>query len=152
MRFSRFKQQMEGTTTQTRKPRVSAPKPKKEKQKKDNGSEPDKSTQGDTSPRIKPEPGNGAEPMSGVETTVTGPPLIKPEPKEETFEFAPLAVTDMGAKGIRRMSLEARREPGMPSLMPSEDTVAPSQATPAIKDEPPFKLEPEVKLEPRWDE
>jgi len=152
MRFSRFKQQMEGTPTQTRKPRVSAPKPKKEKQKKDKGSRPDTSTQGDALARIKPEPDNGAEPMLGVETTVTSPPQIKPEPEEETFEIAPLAETDMGAEGIRRMSLEAKREPGMPSFTPSEDTIAPSQATPAIKEEPPFKLEPEVKLEPRWDE
>lgn len=152
MRFSRFKQQMEGTPTQTRKPRVSAPKPKKEKQKKDKGSEPDKSIKGDTLARIKPEPDNGAEPMLGVETTVTGPPQIKQEPKEETFEIAPLAVTDMGAEGIRRMSLEAKPEPEMPSFPPCDDPFAPSQATPAIKEEMPFKFEPEVKLEPRWDE
>lgn len=152
MRFSRFKQQMEGTPTQTRKPRVSAPKPKKEKQQKDKGSEPDKSTEADPLARIKPEPDNGAEPMIGVETTVTGPPQIKQERQEEAFEIAPLAVTDLGAEGIRRMSLEAKPEPGMPSFTPCDDTVAPSQATPAIKEEPPLKLEPEVKLEPRWDE
>jgi len=152
MRFSRFKQQMEGTPTQTRKPRVSAPKSKKEKQKKDKVSEPDKSTQGDTLPSIKPEPDNGAEPMLGVETTVIGPPQIKPEPKEETVDHVPLAETDMGAECFRRMSLEPKGEPGPPSFTPSEDTVALSQAAPTIKEEPPVKLEPEVKVEPRWDE
>jgi len=143
---------MEGIPTQTRKPRVSAPKTKKEKQKKDKVSEPDKSTQDDGSPSIKPELDNGVEPMLGVETTVTGSPQIKPEPKEETFETVPLAEMDMGAEGIRRMSLEAKREPGIPSYTPSENTVAPLQATPAIKEEPFVKLEPEVKVEPRWDE
>lgn len=118
----------------------------------DKGSEPDKSTQGDTLARIKPEPGNGVEPMLGVEPTVTNLPHIKPEPKEETFEIAPLAATDTGAEGIRRMSLEAKPEPGMPGPTLSDNILAPSRASPAIKEEPPFKHEPEVKLEPRWDE
>lgn len=143
---------MEGTPTQTRKPRVSAPRPKKEKQKKDKGSKPEQSTQGDTLARIKPESDNGVEPMLGVETTVTNLPYIKPEPKDETFEIAPLAVTDTGAEGIRRMPLEAKPEPGMPDPTLSDNILAPSWASPDIKEEPPFKHEPEVKLEPRWDE
>lgn len=152
MRFSRFKQQMEGIPTQTRKPRASAANPKKEKQKKDKISEPNKVGDDDTPTGVKSEPTDGVEPMNGVQPTMTGPPPIKPEPMEESFGGLPDAGAALGAEWTRRISLEPKAEPETPCFAAIEKTAAPSQAAPAIKDEPPVKLEPEVKVEPRWDE
>ena len=152
MRFSRFKQQMEGVQAPTRKPRASAPRSKKEKQKQDKVTKPDKPTDDEASPSVKPEPEDGAEPMHGVEQTVKTSPQIKPEPKEEIFEELPAPETNIDAEGFRRMSLEHKAELDMPTLgLVGEDPVQ-SEIAHVTKEEPLIKPEPVVKVEPRWDD
>lgn len=102
MRYSRFKQQMEGPTSTTRKPR-GAGAPRKRKEKADGASKPAKKRKKDGESQAKDEePGEtqtmtGIEPnMSSVKTeqvvepeTFTKPePIVKPEPcvKQEPAE------------------------------------------------------------------
>ncbi|KAL8686315.1 MAG: hypothetical protein Q9218_007191 [Villophora microphyllina] len=104
MRYSRFKQQMEGVVPQVRKPRApkkkdtsdDAPKPKKRKRNEQtpnanvpkgkdettpmNGSE-------STATTVKPEPIVKAEPTPAIKSE----PVVKQEPEEATISSFPLA-------------------------------------------------------------
>ncbi|KAI4171213.1 MAG: hypothetical protein LQ343_004419 [Gyalolechia ehrenbergii] len=77
MRYSRFKQQMEGTTSTTRKPRVSGP--RKRKEKADGTLKPAKKAKKDNEPQAEDEKSEDTQAMSGVESAA---PPVKSEPTE----------------------------------------------------------------------
>lgn len=83
MRFSRFKQQMEGVQPQVRKPKENVPRKRKEKQQQASPTKSEKCAKIEGSTNVKIEPVDGVNPMYGVEATVKASPVIKPEIKEE---------------------------------------------------------------------
>ena len=151
MRFSRFKQQMEGIPTQTRKPKSSAPR-SKEKQKQDKVGKATKSIQDEGHLSVKQEPRDRAEPMHGVKEKVPTSPLIKPEPKEETMEDLQALGSSMATEKSDQMSFEPKLELENPSFGLFGEAPVSYEMAYTLGETPMVKLEPEVKIEPRWDE
>ena len=143
---------MEGIPTQTRKPKESAPKTKKAKQKQDKLTKPDQPIDNEAPSSVKREQEDCIEPMQGVEEKAPTSPPIKPEPKEEPMEnfFAP--ETNVEAGWVRRMSLEPKVEPESAGFGFYEGDPPMYEMNGIVKEEPSVKLEPEIKVEPRWDE
>ncbi|KAL2050883.1 hypothetical protein ABVK25_008781 [Lepraria finkii] len=84
MRFSRFKQQMEGTASQPRKPRPTAPRPKKTKPDKPPSSETaNTNANGQQESGIKGESMVKGEPGVKAENIIKGEPIVKAEPRLE---------------------------------------------------------------------
>lgn len=133
MRFSRFKQQMEGIQPAPRKPRSTATphkKPKREKAKPRREIEPKKNNQ----PLIKPEPRDDMEQMAD-DSIVHPAAFVKDEPIEEEF--------DPHVESMEWM--EPRRDPQQEFLIPQEEAVHYTYPEPL-----PVKQEPNVKIEPHW--
>lgn len=157
MRFSRFKQQMEGIQPQVRKPKA-APVPRKKQKQKPAAA----ATKSETSPEgvegpasVKPEQGDGGgEEMQGVEATIKTSPVVKPEPREEDFEpqqqldlIPNISLEQHGA------SLEDFKAPvGELDFAAFGEAPSSFEVGNEVKEEPFFKEEPVVKLEPYWDE
>lgn len=148
MRFSRFKQQMEGIPTQTRKTKVSTPRPKKAK--KDKAADAPKTNQDDDPDSVKPEPKDDPEPMQGVEG-IERSPRIKAEPKEESFEGMASGPMTADTQGFGLMSLEPNAGFGLPVPYPTEAIPTAFEIPHVAKKESLVKVEPEVKVEPCWD-
>ena len=156
MRFSRFKQQMEGIQPQVRKPKA-APVPRKKQKQKPAAA----ATKSEASPEgvegpasVKPELGGGAgEEMQGVEATIKTSPIVKPEPREEDFEHQQLDLIPNISLEQHGAGLEDFKAP-----VGELDFAAFGEAPPSfevgneVKEESFFKEEPVVKLEPHWDE
>lgn len=172
MRFSRFKQQMEGVPVSPRKPRATAPRQKRAKPDK-----PDKSAsaekeakqepQLDPQPSVKAESGDALEPMEGVEPTVKVETIIKSEPgiiPEPVVKAEPVVKEELrdGDSGIwlSTGSQEARGG-DWASLKPphsSPQSVVEAGAEDAGNAEQrslglvPMKTEPIVKMETSWED
>lgn len=134
MRFSRFKQQMEGIPPAPRKPRAVAThhkKPKREKAKPTREMEPKKKSQ----PMVKPEPGDDMVQMP--EDPIVHPAaFVKDEPIEEEYD-----------PQVESMEcIEPRRYPRQEFLTSyHEDEVQYPYPEPSM-----VKQEPNVKTEPDW--
>ena len=163
MRFSRFKQQMEGIQPQVRKPKTSTPR-KKERQKHGSPSKSDKSAKVEGSESVKPEPGDVVDDaMQGVEATMKSSPVVKPETKEEDFvpqldlgpsgsfeqqlNLAPNGIVEQQAAGSQYFAVN-NGEPSLGNFAEAPPSFEPSSG---VKEEAFFKEEPVVKLEPYWD-
>ena len=150
MRFSRFKQQMEGIPPAPRKPRTTTPRSKKPKPEKVPKLE-RRSKEEEHHP-IKAETEATTESMDGIETTVEPPSVIKEESLENADEA--LSSVDSGpyAGEVDGMSLAPQ------AFIPrtSWDTAGDGHTTlnapyhsPGL---PAVKMEPFVKTEPGWDD
>ncbi|KAL8827351.1 MAG: hypothetical protein Q9191_003243 [Dirinaria sp. TL-2023a] len=181
MRFSRFKQQMEGIQPQVRKPKTTtssntAPR-KKEKQKQSSPSSTKKEKSAkveggsESGAVVKQEPGDSAaaDAMQGVVVEAamkaSSSPVVKPEPKEEE-EFEPRL--DLGPGGFFEQQMKDaahgfgeqhavgsqyfETHVGEPAAAAFGEVPPHFQPGSAVKEEPFFKAEPVVKLEPYWDE
>ena len=137
MRFSRFKQQMEGVPPSPRKPRSAATdhkKPKREKAKPKREMEPKKSKK----LPIKPEPRDDIAQLA-AESIVHPAAFVKDEPIEEVY--APR----VGSVGSMEW-MEHRQHPPQDFLMPyQEEEVDYQYPEPSL-----VKQEPSVKAEPSW--
>jgi len=126
MRYSRFKAQMEGTPSQTRKPRATGPRQKKTKPDKPPAPE-SNATEGQqpffkaepkvkdeagvkSEPVVKNEPGVEDEPMEGgIEPTVKPEPVIKKEPRDGD-ESSWSSAGSVGAGAVEQESSGAAKE------------------------------------------
>lgn len=177
MRFSRFKQQMEGIPTQTRKPKDTTPKTKKVKQKQDKCANTDKPIDDEGSQCVKRDPEGGveatrgveqmqrstfrikeelkeedrSESMRGVEVKALTSPQIKPEPKEEPFQVFPAFETKMESQEVVWKRIQPRAELQTPGFGYFGETPA-AYGTGHMMEDLIVKAEPQVKVEPRWDE
>ncbi|KAL8932794.1 MAG: hypothetical protein Q9211_006124 [Gyalolechia sp. 1 TL-2023] len=104
MRYSRFKQQMEGPTTPTRKPRASGP--RKRKQKGDEAPKPKKKAKKDD--ESQPEDGK-SEDAQAMGSSEPATPSLKIEPTE------PTEPTDLPDPSIKR-EVEVKQEPAESGL------------------------------------
>lgn len=148
MRYSRFKQQMEGVAPAPRKARNTVPRQKKAK--------PDKSDKKDQTPAeehqgtvFKAEKEEDMDAMSGVEPTVKEEHSVKPEPiikaelgGEEDGTWSPDGSVDVGV--MQHMSLDpvALVDQILQENFSAEDT--PELVA--------VKPEPVVKMEPLWED
>lgn len=139
MRFSRFKQQMEGIPPAPRKPRSAVPRNKKPKPQKPAKREPRSSD--DAAAAVKAEP----EPMSGIEPTVKQEPLIKEEP--DLGQVGPFFELESSANAndLHQMTLDPGPYFQHEAFSGANGTEYPSPPSPVIK------AEPGVKMEPSWD-
>ncbi len=139
MRFSRFKQQMEGIPPAPRKPRSAVPRNKKPKAPKPAKREPRSGD--DDPPPVKAE----AEPMYGVEPTIKPEPLIKEEPNlgQVAPSLEPESNTDTG--NLQQMTLD----PG--PYFQHKDFSRPIGIEYPSSPSPIIKAEPAVKMEPSWE-
>ena len=154
MRYSRFKQQMEGVPSAPRKVRAAVPRQKKAK--------PDKSAQKDKTQAeehqgtvFKAEKEEDMDAMSGVEPTVKEEHFVKAEPvikaelggEEEDRSWSLYGGTDAGA--MQQMSLEPAALADHTYLQPYSPL---EEARQTSSDFTEVKSEPVVKMEPSWDE
>lgn len=88
MRWSRFKQQMEGTQPRTRNPKTTTPRGKKRKapavENQEQEHKIERKDGEETQAHIKPEPERGIDPMLGVQAVVPTVTKIKSEPERST--------------------------------------------------------------------
>ena len=106
MRFSRFKQQMEGTASQPRKPKPAASRPKKTKPEK-----PPSSTKAPINPQVDEQ----------READIEGEPIVKGEPELQRQD---------GAQG----ELFVKAEPGLDDTV-MQDVEVEAKLEPTIKEE-----------------
>lgn len=134
MRFSRFKQQMEGVPPSPRKPRSTVAhqkKPKREKAKPKREMEPKK----DNKLLIKPEPREDME--QKLEESIIHPEaFVKDEPVEEEYD------PHVGSMEW----MESRQHPREDFLSPYQENEAHFPSPDPLQ----VKEEPKVKLEPDW--
>ncbi len=154
MRFSRFKQQMEGQPCTPRKPRPAVPRQKKTKTKgcptaeKISHEEQNPKIEGEAG--IKAESGGDMEPMQGIEQTIKPEPVakqeptVKSEPREQEELVWPTA-SAIGAVGPDQPSQE------LASFQATcEDDFSGEETRPASSGG--AKQEPIVKSEPLWED
>ncbi len=159
MRYSRFKQQMEGVPPATRKARNANPRQKKAK--------PDKSDKKDKKQAeehqgtvFKAEKEEDIDAMPGVEPTVKEEysvkeeHFVKPEPMikeelggEEDGTWSPDGSVDAGA--MQQISLESASLGDLAYLQPYSQVEEPRQPPPEFVA---VKPEPVVKMEPMWED
>ena len=153
MRYSRFKQQMEGVPSTPRKARSAVPRQKKAKpdksDKKDN-----KQTEEHQGTVFKVEKQEDMDAMPGVEPTVKEEVFVNPEPMiktevggEEDGRWSPDGCTDAGAMG--QISLEPAKLVDHTYLQPYLPLEETSQTSPQMVA---VKAEPVVKMEPLWED
>lgn len=139
MRFSRFKQQMEGIPPAPRKPRSAVPRNKKPKPQKAPKSEPKSSD--DTPAAVKEEP----IPMDGIEPTIKPEPVIKEEPYLEQVGSFLEPESSAEANSLHQMTLEPSPYLEQEAFFRDHGSEYLSPSSPIIK------AEPGVKMEPSWD-
>ena len=155
MRYSRFKQQMEGVPPAARKARTATPRQKKAKpDKTDKKDKKDKKqTEEHHVPifKVEKEEEDGDE-MPGVEPTVKEEYLVKPEPViktevggEEDGTWSPDGTVDFGV--MQQMPLDPAALDDHTYLQPYSQMEGAHQASP---DFVAMKTEPVVKMEPVW--
>ena len=155
MRFSRFKQQMEGQPAVSRKSKPAAPRRKKSKPDKTpaadqrpNGEQQQVTFKGE--PAIKAENNGESEAMQGIElapkleTGVKGEPLVKAEPAEGEAELRP-ANGDMGIEGVQDVSMQR-----LETLQLSGENNGVGEDERLSSELFALKEEPVVKSEPLW--
>ncbi|KAL8934514.1 MAG: hypothetical protein Q9216_005872 [Gyalolechia sp. 2 TL-2023] len=109
MRYSRFKQQMEGTISTTRKPRVSGP--RKRKENADGASKPAKKLKKDNKSPAEDQKFEDSQAMSGVESSS---PFIQSEPLNSVDMLEPLIKPEQSIKPEPDVKLE-KVDPGLSS-------------------------------------
>jgi hypothetical protein len=154
MRYSRFKAQMEGTPSQTRKPRVTGPRQKKTKRDKPQlpestqmeGEQPsfkaEFAVRGESI--VKAEPGMEDGPMNGIEEIKKAEPVIKEEQRYED-EATESNAGSVGARAADHVSSFAAMEVQQGSTESAQKEEVAHQALPAPA---PIEQEPLVKAEP----
>ena len=153
MRYSRFKQQMEGVPPAARKARATVPRQKKAK--------PDKSDHKDKKQRkehqgtiFKVEKEEDMDAMPGVEQIIKEEYCVKPEPvikaehgREEDGTWSPDGSADAGS--MQHMSLEPAAPVEHAYLQPYSPVEEARETLPGFVA---VKSEPIVKMEPLWEE
>ena len=174
MRWSRFKQQMEGTQPQTRNPKTTAPRGKKRKTAAVENQEQDKKieqrneaetlthvkselersaqptldVQAPTTPRIKSEPGRSVDPMLGVQALLPTIPIIKPE-QEQALHSLQSIPNNVDPERMGWLSMnEAPHSLEYPPLQEATMNTVP-EASADSQSSLLVKQEPSVKVEPR---
>ena len=146
MRYSRFKQQMEGVGPSPRKARAAVPRQRKAK--------PDKSDKKDKNQAeehqgtiFKVEKQEPMDEMSGVEPSVKEEQYVKPEPVikaeyggEEDGTWSPDESADIG--GMHQMFLDPAAHTYLQPYSPEGDSSQPLPELIAVKPEPIVKMEP----------
>ena len=137
MRFSRFKQQMEGIPPAPRKPRSAVPRNKKPKLQKPPKPEP----RDDASLLVKAK----TEPMHGIESTIKPEPFIKEEPDQRYGGPSLEPNVDVYPGDMQQPSSEAH------PLFQHEDHHETESLNYPWSPPPIIKPEPVVKMESSWD-
>ena len=109
MRFSRFKQQMEGIPTTPRKPRPSAP--RRKKPKPEDMPKPAVQPKPERQTLIKAENREDGEQMDGVEMTVKPEPKVKNEPTEEISGNDSAGSPSLDLEDMSGLSMDPRMLP-----------------------------------------
>lgn len=150
MRFSRFKQHMEGVAPAPRKPRASASHRQK-KAKSEKRVDDEKKSKTELQPPIKPDPTEMQVDMPGAAVMVKPECLVKEEAVEHVGvealslgDFASLAPTDQMQIPLHMAKDDVSSMTDLEGSSRLDDSC--SLPTSAIK------CEPMVKLEPRWGE
>ena len=153
MRYSRFKQQMEGVPPAPRKARAAVPRQKKAKPDKSDKKD-KKQTEEHQGTVFKAEKEEDMDAMPGVELTIKEEHFVKPEPMvkvefggEEDGTWSPDDSPDSGT--IQQMSLEPAAlvdHTYLQTYFPAEEARQVSPEFIAVKPEP------VVKMEPIWEE
>ncbi|KAI4237622.1 MAG: hypothetical protein LQ352_007932 [Teloschistes flavicans] len=169
MRYSRFKQQMEGVVPQARKPRTpkkkdasdDAPKPKKRKRAQQTQSEKDNVPKDeiapvngvqDTAPTVKAAPAIKSEPMAPL---IKSEPVVKEEPGEQSIASFPLAppnpispsLTNATANTTQWLATEPATIAPQELFFPSKVATPAPEAQMSSMTSHPVKQEPTVKME-----
>ena len=149
MRYSRFKQQMEGLPPASRKARATVPRQKKAKPDKSDKKD-KKQTEEHQGTIFKAEKEEDMDAMPGVEPTVKEEQFVKPEPVikaelggEEDGRWSPDDSANTGA--MQHMFMEPAALLDHNYLLPYSPVEATRQTSPdlvAVKPEPIFKTEP----------
>ena len=152
MRYSRFKQQMEGVPPTARKARTATPRQKKAKPDKSDKKD-KKQTQEHQARIFKVEKEEEVDEMPGVEPTVKEEHFVKPEPViktelggEEDGTWSPDGTVDFGA--MQQMPLDPAALADHPNLQPYSPGEGAHQTSPEFVA---VKAEPVVKMEPVWE-
>ena len=153
MRYSRFKQQMEGIPPATRKARTAAPRQKKAKPGKSDSKD-KKQTEEYQGTIFKVDKEEDMDPMPGVEPVVKEEHAVKPEPAiktevggEEDGTWSPDGSADVGV--IQQMSLDPMALVDHTYLQPYSPLEEARQTSPELVA---VKAEPVVKTEPLWED
>lgn len=153
MRYSRFKQQMEGVPPNARKARNAAPRQKKAKPDKSD-KKGKKQTEEHQGTIFKVEKEEDVDLMPGVEPTVKEEHIVKLEPViktevggEEDGTWSPDDSADFG--GMQQMSLDPMALVNHTYLQPYSTVEEARQASPDFIG---VKAEPVVKTEPLWED
>ena len=153
MRYSRFKQQMEGVPSAPRKARTAAPRQKKAKSDKSDKKD-KKQTEEHQGTVFKVEKEEDMDAMPGVEPTVKEEVFAKPEPMiktevggEEDGTWSPDGCADAGATG--QMFFEPAALEEQTYLQPYPSLEETRQTLPQMVA---VKAEPVVKMEPLWED
>ena len=154
MRYSRFKQQMEGVPPAARRARTATPRQKKAKPDKSDKKDKKykKQTEEHQAPIFKVEKEEDVDEMPGVEPTVKEEYLVKPEPViktelggEEDGLWSPDGTVDFGV--MQQMPLDPAALDDHSYLQPYSQVEGAHQTLP---DFVAMKTEPVVKMEPVW--
>ena len=153
MRYSRFKQQMEGVPSAPRKARTATPRQKKAKPDKSDKND-KKTTEEHQGAIFKVEKEEGLDAMPGVEQTVKEEGFLKPEPViktevggEEDGTWSPDGCTDAAA--MEQMPLKPAALMDHTYFQPYAQTEETRQTSPQLVA---VKAEPVVKMEPLWED
>ena len=154
MRYSRFKQQMEGIPPTARKARTATPRQKKVKSDKPDKKDKDKKqTEEHQVPIFKVEKEEDMDEMPGVEPTVKEEYFVKPEPViktelggEEDGTWSPDGTVDFGM--MQQMPLDPAPLDDHAYLQPYSLLEGAHQAPSGLVA---VKTEPVVKMEPVWE-
>ena len=152
MRYSRFKQQMEGIPPATRKARTATPRQKKAKSDKPDKKDKKQSEEHQV-PIFKVENEEDVDEMPGVESTVKEEHFVKPEPMiktevggEEDGTWSPDGTVDFGV--MQQMALDPAPLADDTYLQPYSLVEGAHQTLPGLIA---VKNEPVVKMEPVWE-
>lgn len=153
MRYSRFKQQMEGVPSATRKPRAAVPRQRKAKPDKSDKKD-KKQTEEHQGTVFKAEKEEDMDAMPGIESSVKEEHFVKPEPVikaelggEEDGLWSPDGSAGTGA--MQQISLEPAALVDHTYLQPYSPVDEARQISPAFVA---VKPEPVVKMEPLWEQ
>lgn len=159
MRWSRLKQQMEGSQPQAKKPRTTAPQVKKRKAAASGNQEqvqkPEERSAAEAPPSVKAEPGSSADPMIGVNVAIPTMTNVKPEqdPIVPSLPSSPRSLP--GNVDSERMQwvpwIQSPYSLPVPPAQHGALQFAPGIAAP-LPGILPVKPEPNVKVEPRGDQ
>ena len=152
MRWSRLKQQMEGSQPQARKPKTAAPQTKKRKATPSENQEqvhkPEERSAAEAQPSLKAELGDSAGPMMGINVPIPTTKNVKPEP-DQIVPILPSPPGNVDSEKMRWFpGYESPYTLPIPPVQHAPLKFVPATSTP-LPGILPVKLEPSVKVEPR---